>query len=155
MSPDQEPDASFSHGVEVRFRDVDVGGHAHHSLPLIYFEEARAAYWRKVVGRPDLEDIDYILAEASIRYHGRVFWPQRLAVGVRVSRLARKSFDMEYEVRSEDDELLVSGSTVQVMYDYDEESTLRVPDDVRRAVEELEGPFGRRGMPVARDGDNV
>ena len=35
---------------DVRFKDVDVGGHAHHSHALVYFEEARWAYWARVVG---------------------------------------------------------------------------------------------------------
>lgn len=138
----------FHHPVEVRFSDIDVGGHAHHSHALVYFEEARAAYWREVVGREGLDDVDYILAEASARYHARVRWPRTLRVGVRVSRLTRRSFEMEYEVQGEGSAgPLITGSTVQVMYDYDAGATGRVPDDVRAAVVALEGPFGRRGYP--------
>ncbi len=47
----------FRYAVDVRFRDLDPMGHAHHSLPLIYFEEARAAYWRDVVGQGGLTGI--------------------------------------------------------------------------------------------------
>ena len=41
----------FRHAVEVRFKDIDLGGHAHHAQALVYFEEARTAYWREIVGR--------------------------------------------------------------------------------------------------------
>jgi len=41
----------FHHPVVVRLWDIDVGGHAHRSEALMYFEEARAAYWREVVGK--------------------------------------------------------------------------------------------------------
>ena len=41
----------FHHPVTVRFRDIDIGGHAHHADALIYFEEARWAYWMEVVGQ--------------------------------------------------------------------------------------------------------
>lgn len=138
----------FRHAVDVRFKDVDIGGHAHHSHALVYMEEARAAYWREVVGRPGLEDIDYILAEARVRYRARVLYPQRLEVAVRVSRLSRRRFDMEYEVRGAGGEVLVEGSTVQVMYDYRKGVSKAVPDDVRTAMEKLDGPFGRGGLPV-------
>ncbi|HEX9885432.1 MAG TPA: thioesterase family protein [Longimicrobiales bacterium] len=139
------PDAEFRfhHPVDVRFKDIDVGGHAHHSHALVYFEEARAAYWRDVVGRHGLDDVDYILAEAGIRYHQRVLWPQRLDVGVRVAVLGRKHWVMEYEVRSAGGDKLVSGRTVQIMYDYAGGRTTRIPDDVREAVSALDGPFGR------------
>lgn len=140
-----DPIFSFRHPVEVRFKDVDVGGHAHHSHALVYFEEARAAYWSRVTGRQGLDGIDYILAEASVRYHQRVFWPQTLDVGVRVSILGRKHFEMEYDVRSAEGDSLVTGRTVQFMYDYEESRTRPVPDEVRAAMESLDGPFDRRG----------
>lgn len=131
----------FRHSVTVRFRDVDVGGHAHHADALIYFEEARWAYWGEVVGHRSAERIDYVLAECSVRWHGRVFWPQTLSVGVRVVRVGRKHFEMEYDVRSEDGEKLQSGSTVQVMYDYQTGSSVRLPDDLRQAFAAFDGPF--------------
>lgn len=137
-----EPTFRFRHPVEVRFKDIDVGGHAHHSHALVYFEEARAAYWRGVVGREGAGDVDYILAEAEVRYHARVLWPQTLDVGVRVSRLGKKHFEMVYEVRSAAGDRLVSGRTVQVMYDYGAGASTRIPDDVRTALEERDGPFG-------------
>lgn len=142
----------FQYGVPVRFKDVDIGGHAHHSHALVYFEEARAAYWRDVVGKVGLDDVDYILAEAKVRFHRRVLWPQELQVGVRVSRLGKRHFEMAYEVRGGDGDLLISGHTTQVMYDYQGEAVKPVPDDVRDAVAGLDGPFGPGGLPVADPG---
>jgi acyl-CoA thioester hydrolase len=138
----------FEHRVDVRFKDIDVGGHAHHSHALVYMEEARAAYWRDVVGRRELSDVDYILAEARVRYLARILYPQRLRVAVRVSRLSRRRFDMDYEVRGDDGSVLAEGTTVQVMYDYEAGATKAVPADVKAAVEAFEGPFGRAGRPV-------
>jgi acyl-CoA thioester hydrolase len=135
----------FHHSVEVRFKDIDVGGHAHHSHALVYFEEARVAYWRQVVGRGGPGEIDYILAEAEVRWHQRVLWPQTLSVGVRVSLLGKKHFEMEYEVLGADGARLQSGRTVQVMYDYVAGASTRIPESVRAAIEALEGPFGKGG----------
>lgn len=132
----------FHHPVTVRFRDIDIGGHAHHSEALMYFEEARWAYWRDVLGRGAIEDIDYVLAEARIRWHQRVLWPQTVRVGVRVSRLGRKHFDIDYEVRGEDGTLLVSGTTVQVMFDYEARKSMRLPEELRAAFERFEGQLG-------------
>jgi acyl-CoA thioester hydrolase len=133
----------FHHPVVVRFRDIDVGGHAHHSEALMYFEEARTAYWREVVETGGLEGVSYILAEAEIRWHKRVLWPQTLRVGVRVSRMGTKHFEMAYEVLGEHGDRLQSGRTVQVMYDYATGVTARVPPGVRAAIEARDGPFGR------------
>ena len=136
----------FQHPVQVRFQDIDVGGHAHHSKALCYFEEARAAYWLEVAGRKTPEEVDYILAEARIRYHARVLYPGRLTVATRVSVLGKKHFVMEYEVRSGEGQLLVSGSTVQVMYDYSAGGSRRVTPELAERIRAFEGPLpSRRG----------
>jgi len=138
----------FQCRVPVRFKDVDVGGHAHHSHALVYFEEARAAYWQEVAGMEGLDGIDYILAEAGIRFHDRVFWPQQLQVGVRVSRLGKRHFEMSYEVVGEDGGRLITGTTVQVMYDYEAKGTKPIPGEIREAIGAFDGPFGPGGVPL-------
>ena len=132
----------FRHPVTVRFRDVDVAGHAHHADALIYFEEARWAYWIHVVGQ-GLDELDYVLAECRVRWHARVMWPQTVDVGVRVVRLGRKHFEMEYEVRSEEGEKLSSGSTTQVMYDFEAGKSKRLSEGLRTVLEAWDGPFDR------------
>lgn len=132
----------FTHAVPVRFKDIDVGGHAHHSHALVYFEEARAAYWREVAGRRGVDDVDYILAEAEIRYHRRVLYPDSLRVGVRIATLGKKHFVMEYQAWSSQGEHLLTGRTTQVMYDYAEGKTTRIPDELRERIEAFEGGGG-------------
>jgi len=115
-------------------------GHAHHSLPLIFFEEARARYWREVAGRGAVESIDYIMADVQVRYHERILFPGRVRVGVRTTRLGTSSFDMEYELRRADDAvLLATGHTVQVLYDYAAGRSRPIDDDLRRRITEFEG----------------
>ncbi|MDE0899230.1 MAG: thioesterase family protein [Longimicrobiales bacterium] len=130
----------FTHSVPVRFRDIDIGGHAHHADALIYFEEARWAYWIEVVGQ-GLNELDYVLAECRVRWHARVLWPQELAVSVRVVRVGRKHFEMAYEVRSAEGEKLQSGATVQVMFDYDTGKSKAMPDELKSILESFDGPF--------------
>lgn len=144
MADDQQP-FRFHHSVEVRFQDIDLGGHAHHAHALVYFEEARWAYWREVAGRAPADPIDYILAEATLRWHQRVLWPNLLDVAVRVSMVGRKHFVMDYVVTSPAGEKLVSGSTTQVLYDYAAKASKRLPDDLRERLEAFDGPFGKRG----------
>jgi acyl-CoA thioester hydrolase len=104
-------------------------------------EEARSAYWQEVVGGAAPSEPDYILAEASLRFVQRVLYPDRLRVSVRVSVLGSKHFRMEYEVRASTGELLVSGWTTQVMFDYEQGRSTRIPDDVRARIEAWDGPF--------------
>ena len=124
--------------VAVRFRDVDALGHVHHSLALMYVEEARASYWREVAGRAAIEDIDYVIGEVHVRYHERIMYPGTVRVGVRTSRIGSKSITMAFEVRS-GDSVLVSGETVQVMFDMAAGSSVPVDDVLRAKLTAFEG----------------
>ncbi len=125
----------FRREIEVRFRDIDEMGHAHHTLPLIYIEEARTSYWRTVLGR---EELDFIMGEVGVRYHRRIRYPSTVSVGVRTTRLGRRSLAMEYDIRDADGELLAEGWSEQVMYDYAGGQSKAVPDELRARVEAYE-----------------
>ena len=129
----------FVHEVAVRFRDLDPMAHAHHSLPLMYWEEARARYWRDVAGREDVAAIDYVMGEFTIRYHHRITFPATLRAGVRVTRLGTKSFEMAYGLWDEAGRLMSSGHSTQVLYDYDAERSKPLDDATRQRVEAFEG----------------
>ncbi len=131
----------FWHPVVVRFRDIDVGGHAHHSEALMYFEEARWAYWGAVVRPEAPTEVNYVLAEARVRWHRRVLWPQTVRVGVRASGIGRKHFELTYLVLGEDGEKLISGSTLQVMYDYASGRSVRLDETIRARLLDFDGPL--------------
>ena len=118
----------FRRDVEVRFRDIDEMGHAHHTMPLVYIEEARTAYWHEVLGRTEL---DFIMGEVGVRYHRRIRYPSTVSVGVRTTRLGERSLAMAYDIRDEAGELLAEGWSKQVMYDYATGESMRVPQSLR------------------------
>lgn len=144
-TPTEVPPFRFVHRVPVRFRDLDLGGHAHHSQVFMYIEEARWAYWEDVAGRKGVEAVDYIMAEARIRWRARILYPDTLAVGVRVDSVGRKHFEMVYEVRSGEGSLLAQAWTTQVMFDYEAGASMAVPAELRDRLEGWEGrPLPRR-----------
>jgi acyl-CoA thioester hydrolase len=117
------PDGWYRQRVVVRFRDLDAMGHAHHTLPLIYLEEARAAFWRELTGSDLLDAIDYVMAEVTVQFHARIQYPTEVEVALAVDHVGGKSFTMRFELRSptraaDTGQLLASGRTVQVAYDY-------------------------------------
>ena len=129
----------FSYRVAVRFHDLDAMGHAHHTLPLIYFEEARAAYWRDIVGRHGVQDIDYVLAEFRVQFKQRVLYPATLTVRTGVTHVGNASFTMNYQLVDEDGAVLATGESVQVMFDYERGRSMRMPEDTRSRIEKFEG----------------
>ena len=128
----------FKHISPVRFQDMDVGGHVHHSVALCYFEEAREAYWRSVVGDLGIGDTKYVIAELEIKYHQRILYPMSIEVGAKIAEIGRKHLMMEYEGNSEEGDLLISGNTLLVMFDYRKGVSARVPATVNAAISSWE-----------------
>ena len=128
----------FKHTSPVRFQDLDAGGHVHHSVALCFFEEAREAYWASVVGSSWNGEAKYVIAELDVKYHQRIFYPMTLVVGVRTSEIGRKHLVMEYEGKAEEGDLLISGNTMLVMFDYKREASIRVPEDVKTSISNWE-----------------
>jgi len=148
MEETSEGKSPFTVAVPVRIRDIDFAGHAHHSAALLYFEEARAAYWRDIVGNGgDLADVGYVLAAATLRYRERVLYPDTLRVSVRVTAVGRKHFEIGYEIRSGTGSLVVTGGTTQVMYDYERKTSVDIPERIRAAMAEQDGPFSPASHP--------
>jgi len=127
----------FKHISPVRFQDMDAGGHVHHSV-VCYFEEAREAYWRSVVGDLGIGDTKYVIAELEIKYHQRILYPMMIEVGARIAEIGRKHLIMEYEGSSEGGDLLISGNTLLVMFGYRKGVSVRVPATVNSAISSWE-----------------
>jgi acyl-CoA thioester hydrolase len=134
-------DGWFRRRVPVRFRDLDAMGHAHHTLPLVYLEEARAAFWRELTGSATLDSIDYVMAEVTVRFHARIEYPAEVEVALGVDHVGGKSFSTRFELRgagaaagSASGELLASGRAVQVAYDYGQNAAKPIGPGVRATL---------------------
>ena len=141
-----QPEFRFKQRVSVRFRDLDPLGHAHHTLPIVYFEEARAAYWRQIAGRPTVADIDYVVAEVRVQFKQRVLYPCDLIVRTAVTHVGNASFVMHYELADEDGAVLATGETVQVMYNFGISRSMPMPAELRERIMQFEGLSERKSL---------
>lgn len=127
--------------VQIRFRDIDAFGHVNNAVYFTYMEVARVEYITRMGLRTsDLPRPFFIIAAASCLYKAPIHLNTPLAVQVRVSRLGTASFDMEYHFVDEaTGQLLATGTTTQVVYDYTEKHSVRLPAEWRRLFTEFEG----------------
>jgi len=131
----------FYHPIEVRYGDLDPQGHLNNAKYFTYTEQARIAYIKHLGlwnGNSFL-DIGIILAEARMTFKAPIQWGQPIRVGVRVTRLGTKSFDVVYSIQDSQTELEhASGSTVQVAYDYHAAQTIPIPAEWRQIFSRFE-----------------
>ena len=133
--------------IQIRWRDLDALGHVNNAVYLTYFELARLAYIRALLGndaRIDLRtqlpvDFQFILAEVNIRYRSPATLGDRLTVAIWVSQVGRKSFVFEYRITDEvTGRLVAEGCSTQVWFDYAAGESRAVPEEIVVKVVELQ-----------------
>lgn len=128
------------HELRPRFRDTDAMGHINNAVYVTYLEVARQEYWLALDRNPDYRRVPFILAHVTIDFRSEALVQETLLLGCRCGRIGTKSFTFEYEIREKrSGRLVVEARTVQVCYDYPGKQTIAVPDELRRALETLEG----------------
>ncbi len=130
----------FRHRLQVRFSDCDPMRHVNHAVYLTFCEQARFAYWRRLAGVAAHETRSFIIVRSECDYRSPALPGESLDVWLRVESIGRSSFVMSYEIVSgEDDRLVASARTVQVMFDYAANTPVPVPDWLVSALEAFEG----------------
>ncbi len=123
----------------MRFRvpycDVDMLQHVNHAAYVVWVETIRCNYFTEVLQEPMNGSNGMILARLQFEYAQPLDYREEVAVGCRIARLGRKSFEFLYEVWSETRQLRAAhGSSTMVAYDYKSQSSVAVPERWRETI---------------------
>jgi acyl-CoA thioester hydrolase len=133
--------------LPVHWGEMDALRHVNNAHFFRWFESARIAYFDRLraaipgagatVG---LGEIGPILASTSCDFLRPVTYPAVVRVGARVSELGNSSMRMEYAVERTDapDDVCAKGTSVVVLVRYTTLQKVRVPDEMRMAIDALE-----------------
>ena len=128
------------HELRPRFRDSDAMGHVNNAVYVTYLEVGRQTYWRELNDTSDYRRVPFILAHVTVDFRAEALIREDLLIGCSCERIGGKSFQFRYEIREKTTgRLCVEATTVQVCYDYELKQSIPVPDDLRQAIETLEG----------------
>ena len=139
--------------IQIRWRDLDALGHVNNAVYLTYFELARLAYIRAVLGadapidRRTLLPVDFqfILAEVTCHYRSPATLGDQLVTTIWVAQVGRKSFVFEYRITDEVTKRLVAeGCSTQVWFDYAANESRPVPVGIVARMESMQG------LPIMR-----
>lgn len=131
---------AFTTPITVRFRDIDSMGHVNNAVYFTYFEEGRKTFFSSF-SKEKKVSFNFILARISCDYLRPVSLETPLMLEMRVKETGTKSFVLSYRLRDPDDGAIVyaNGESVQVWYDYQENRSVNVPDDMRHKLLQYTG----------------
>ncbi len=119
--------------IAVRFKDLDAMGHVNHAVFFTYFAEGRNRLFFDFFKISDPSDFPIIMARVSCDFLKPIKLCREVVVRMRVTKIGKKSFTLGYELIDASDSGIVyaEAESVQVCYDYTENKTVAVPDDLR------------------------
>ena len=133
--------------LPVQWGEMDALRHVNNARFFSWFESARITYFERLRAAvpgggatTGLGEIGPILASTSCDFLRPVTYPAVVRVGARVSELGNSSMRMEYAVERVDapDDLCAKGTSVVVLVRYASLQKVRVPDEMRAAIDAME-----------------
>lgn len=128
--------------LPVRWGDMDAFDHVNNTIYFRYFESVRIEYFMQVKWGWDKNKnkshIGPILAHTSCQFIQPVRHPDNLTIAIRAKKLGNSSLVQEYAVYSDKLGLAASGESVVVCFDYQNNTKVNFPDDLRNRIKELE-----------------
>ncbi|MFC7394216.1 acyl-CoA thioesterase [Scopulibacillus cellulosilyticus] len=130
--------------IKVRFGETDLLGHVNNVSYFSYLEQARIEFFKELTPYSKTKDWSYILASVKCDFLAQAYFDQHLKVITEVSRIGNKSFDLYQPIYdTETGKKIAEGNSTIVYFDFTEQKSKQIPDNVRLKLENYEVSLNR------------
>jgi acyl-CoA thioester hydrolase len=124
--------------LDVAWGEMDALGHVNNVRYIAWVETARIRFFEQygMSTRPE-DPVGPILARIETDYLQQVEYPARVTVGIRPEKVGNTSLALAHEIwiSGQPERVVARGRAVVVMINYATQERVRVPDEIRAAVE--------------------
>ena len=109
----------FSHGMDVRWREMDALGHVNNAQYLSYVEETRVQWFNSLQNGWQEENAAPIVAAIHVDFRKPIVWPEQITVSLFAEKRGSKSATIGHRIHSAEDASVIyaEGYTVLVWID--------------------------------------
>ena len=127
--------------LPVQWGDQDALGHVNNVIFFRWLESSRIAYCERIGLLRHAKSARWgtVLASIQCDFRRQLVYPETVFVGARATRVGNSSIGIEHcIVGSSEAAVSAEATSTIVMFDFEEQRTVRVSDDIRTAVRALE-----------------
>jgi acyl-CoA thioester hydrolase len=131
--------------IPIAWGDMDAFQHVNNVVYFRYFESARIAYFDRIrfMAVMNATGIGPILASTRCRFKIPLTYPDRVSAGAKVDHMEQDRFVMKYALVSHKHrDIAATGEGLLVTFDYGNNRKADIPDEIRKAIRELESSSG-------------
>lgn len=123
----------FHHEIEPRFNETDALGHISNTAFPVWFEQARMPVFRIFHASLDFEHWPLIVARLEVDLKAQSYWGTPVTIRTGIGKIGNSSLHVVQEAWQGDTQV-ARGVAVLIHFDYDTETALPIPDDVREKL---------------------
>ncbi len=135
--------------LPVQWGDQDALGHVNNVIFFRWWESSRIAYAERagiIRFKPDTT-IGTVLASVKCDFRKQLLFPDTVLVGARLLKIGNSSFSLEHRLVSrKQNAVAAEAHSTMVTFDFKQQSSVRVPDNVRQEIRQLEGSRAVDGL---------
>jgi acyl-CoA thioester hydrolase len=123
----------LTHTIQPRFSDTDALGHISNTAFPIWFEEARTPLFAIYHPTLDLKSWPLIIARLELDLLAHTYWGEEVEIKTYIRKLGHSSCEIAHEAWQKGN-MVAKGLAVMIHFDYRNEKSIPIPDDVRNKL---------------------
>lgn len=124
--------------IQVRYADIDMQKHVNNAIILSYIEQGRVKYLNMLFPDNDFNKNGLIIARTEIDYFEPVLLSDKIFCCTRIPYIGNKSFVFENIISDEKNNIKCYAKSIMVCFDYENNSTILVPEYWRKKINTFE-----------------
>jgi acyl-CoA thioester hydrolase len=132
---------SVSLTFRIDWSELDMFGHVNNVMFMKYVQSGRVNYWETTNIHKHFTDfkIGPMLAATSCQFKKPLFYPGNATIKTGVAFMKNTSFGLFHHILNQQGELVATAEDVIVMFDYNTNEKIQIPEDIRGIIEKTEG----------------
>ncbi len=124
----------LEHKLSPRFKDTDAMGHINNASLVTWFEEGRKDIFKMFIPDLDPSKWNLIIARIEVDYMAQGDYQRDCVIQTHLKKIGNSSFTL-YQECYQEGRLLAKAICYMVHFDYEKQSSVRIPDDIRKQLE--------------------
>lgn len=121
--------------IQPRFSDTDALGHISNTAFPVWFEEGRTPLFEIYHPTLELKTWPLIIARIELDILAQTYWGEEVEIRTYISKLGTSSCEVTQEAWQKG-KMVAKGKAVMIYFDYENEKSMPIPDEVRQALEQ-------------------
>lgn len=126
--------------LRLDWSEMDMFGHINNVMFMKFIQASRVNYWEKIGIDQDFRKtgIGPMLASTSCQFKKPLFYPGNILVEASVISIGNTSFKLNHRIWDQKGELAATGEDVVVLFDFNKNEKVVIPEEIRKMIEKIE-----------------